>query len=272
MPSEILAMKDLNTTVDGIEKRFGVVAKRVDLCPSHGEFVAVCVKREDLEKWHGCPQCASELRSAKELDELEAERKKRAGARIERLLGRSAVPSRFASKTFADFVADTPKKERVLAACVDYAENFPGRLEDGGCLIMLGMPGTGKTHLAAAVAQYVIQAHGMPALYTTVNEMVRRFKDNFKTHEHTETAIINLYASPALLVIGEIGAGWGTSTQPLYLFEIFNARYQVKLPTVMCGNLTIEQVRSAVGDRVADRLNEGSPKRLVLNWESHRGK
>ena len=137
-------------------------------------------------------------------------------------------------------------------------------------MLLLGSPGTGKTHLACAVAAEVIRRHRMSAVYSTVSEAVRRIKDNWTTRERTESEILDLFATPSLLVLDEIGMGWGSDTELLYLFEIINARYQAKRPTVIAGNIAREQVRKCMGDRVADRLNEAGCRTVIFEWDSAR--
>lgn len=264
--SGILAIGDM-------EKRFGVLEKREDQCDAHGKFVSSLVERNERPAfWTGCAECSREAQSRTEQEEAQRERERRASDRVRALMGRSAIPARFQDKSF-DSYALTPgntMQAKVLAAARDYAETFPERLEDGRCMLMLGNVGTGKTHLASAVASEVISRHRMSAVYSTIAEAIRKFKDNWTTRERAEDEIIKLYASPALLVLDEVGMGWGSDTELNLLFEIINARYQAKKPTLIAGNIEKANVRKCVGDRVADRLNEAGCRTLVFNWESAR--
>jgi len=251
-----------------IEKRFGITQKRPGKCEHHGDYVSALVERTG--NWTRCPECSREEQSRAEQDELRRERERRVAQRIEALMGRAAIPPRFADKTFDHYEAKSAGQAHALAACREYAETFPDRLEDGRCLLLLGKPGTGKTHLSAAIAGEVIRRHGMAAVYSTITDAIRRIKDNWTTRERTESEIIGLFASPALLVLDEIGHGWGSDTELLYLFEIVNARYQAKKPTVFAGNIEKADVRKCLGDRVADRLNEGGGRAVIFDWASAR--
>lgn len=254
--------------VSKMEERFGITKREARTCEAHGTYSSAFFSKSG--NWTGCPECEREERSRKEMAEQARQRDELAMRRIESMIGCAAIPPRFKRKTFSEFKAETPRQAAVLKVCMDYAENFPDRLKDGQCLVMLGNPGTGKTHLAAAIASEVVTRHRMPALYSTVTEAVRRFKDNWTTRERAESEILSMFASPALLVLDEIGVGWGSDTELLYLFEIINARYQQSKPTILAGNITREQVRKCVGDRVAGRLNEGGGKSVIFNWESMR--
>ncbi|NTE96719.1 ATP-binding protein [Agrobacterium tumefaciens] len=261
-------MERLSTLIGDLERRFGVLEKKRAECEVHGTYVSSLIERTG--NWTGCADCSREKQAQEEQLEQERERERRASLRVTQLLGRSAIPEKFAQKSLADYRAETQGQRQAVEACRDYAETFPERLEDGRCLLLLGNPGTGKTHLACGIAHEVIRRHRMTAIYSTITGAIRHFKDNWTTRTKTETEIINLFASPSLLILDEIGMGWGSDAELMYLFEIVNARYEAKRPTIFAGNIAREDVRKCLGDRVTDRLNEAGGRTLICKWDSAR--
>lgn len=261
-------MEPIRINLTDIERKFGITEKRTASCERHGEYSSSFLSRSG--KWTDCPDCAKEQQSQREQDEIRRAYEAKQAERLAALFGRAAIPPRFANRTFDGYQAETDAQRHILKVCREYAEQFPERLRDGSCLLLLGNPGTGKTHLATAIASEVIRLHGLAALYSTVTDAIRRIKDNWTTRERPESEIIRMFASPALLVLDEIGIGWGSATELNLLFEIVNARYEAGKPIILAGNIEAAQVRECVGDRVRDRLREGSPKTLIFNWQSAR--
>lgn len=257
-------------TIGPFDKMLGITEKKHAECEVHGRYVSALMPKTST--WSGCPDCSRIAQSLAEQDEIRRENARRESERVRMLLGRAAIPERFSDKGFDNYQSETPNQRAVLEACRDYAEAFPQHLEDGRCMLLIGPPGTGKTHLGTAVATEVVRRHRLSAAYASVSEAVRRIKDNWVTRQHAESDLIAMYAKPSLLVLDEIGHGWGSDSELLLLFEIINARYQAKRPTILIGNITREEVRACVGDRVADRLNEAGCRVVRFSGESMRSK
>lgn len=239
------------------------------VCDSHGEYESRHILFGKTDTWSGCPDCAEEKRMAEQVKELEANRKAAAQYRLEKRIGYAGMPPRFANKQFDSYRAETDQQKKYLENCEQYAHDFPQHLKSGDGLMLLGNPGTGKTHLAVATLNYVIQHHGEAGLYTTAARMFRRIKDTYKSSEETESQAIDAFASPALLVLDEVGVSFGSDSELNYLFDIMNERYEQCLPTIIVSNVQPGDLGQWVGDRVVDRLRECS-KLMVFNWESAR--
>lgn len=218
-----------------------------------------------------CKLCRDEAQA--EADRVEAEqRAKEVRTRdLQNRLGQSNLPLRFQGKTFANFETHCPEALEALAKCRAYAEGFDSVMARGQCLIMTGKVGTGKTHLAAAVANHLIHERSDYPLFISVSQAVRSIKETWqKNSEHTESEALQWFVEPDLLILDEVGVQFGTETERLLMFEIINRRYENVKPTVVLSNLTLAEIAQVMGERVVDRLREGGGFAIEFNWGSYR--
>lgn len=79
------------------------------------------------------------------------------------------------------------------------------------------------------------------------------------------------YASLDLLIIDEVGVQFGSPSELAILQEVINTRYESMLPTILISNLTLDQMKESIGERIVDRVTDGGRNRLTFGWESFRG-
>lgn len=248
------------------------------VCDIHGQYSASVFKLGGVERESKCPVCIEIDRSKQIRDEqieLENERKKLREKleqqRIEEKTGAARIPKRFQGKTFADYIAETPQQQRVLEACTSYARNFSDNLEAGRCLILSGNVGTGKTHLAAAIADYLVRETEYTAIFRSLHSILQAIKSTYGGDSRvTEIDVLQSFTSPDLLIIDEVGATKSSEFELATLFAIINTRYENNLPTVVITNLEAAELKNAIGDRCTDRLREGGGRAIAFNWESKR--
>ena len=201
----------------------------------------------------------------------EAEREKRR-VEWERKVRDSGIPERFRTRTLDSFVADTDEKRRAMESATHYANNFDDVFKTGRSLLFLGKPGTGKTHLAAGIGLQIME-RGYSVYFTTVMRALRRVKNTWsRSSVETETEAIDSLVYPGLLILDEVGVQFGSDTEKLILFDVLNARYEERLPTLLLSNHTLQEVKAFLGERIFDRLREDGGEVIAFTWESHRGK
>ena len=196
--------------------------------------------------------------------DAEIERQERQQAEREKLerYEKSGVPERYFNEAL-----DTYKiTNEMQATAAKAATNFLHAVKCGEfkSLVLIGSAGTGKTHLACAIIR---EAGGKYRTAPDIVEEMRRAKSF--TANDTEADIIDYYAHVSLLVIDEIGRGIAATDEKYMLYQILNARYNTRKPTVLISNFTKADFLQYIGVAAADRLVE-SAEVWELNGESYR--
>lgn len=235
-------------------------------CDAHGSYTSM----KTPAGWSRCPECQAGLMRKEEerqAEELSAERNRR---RADHLLGRAAIPGRFADRRLSTFVPHCPGAKKALDVATAYVSDFSERLRTGASLIFCGGVGAGKTHLAVGIAHEVI-AQDRVAVFSSVIGAVRSVKDTYRRDSQlTESEAIENLVSPDLLILDEVGVQFGSDTEKLILFEIINGRYESMKPTIVISNLDREGLEAYLGERAFDRLREGGGRAVVFDWPSFR--
>lgn len=241
-------------------------------CDRHGEFEDKNIGYGKKIIWAGCPQCAAEWQAecdAKEKAENEKRLAARRNAFIAGLKTDSGIPFRYSGIKLSDFVVSGNSKT-VFAAVERYIARFPGLKQSGCSLIMCGKPGTGKTHLACAIGNELLET-GESVRYTTAYRAVSAVKATYsKTADRGEVDVLAEFQTPDLLIVDEVGVQFGSETEKLVFYQIINDRYENILPTILISNLDRDEVGGFIGERTIDRLREGNGAVLVFDWGSYR--
>ena len=231
-------------------------------------------KRCDCPEAVEAAERARAEREAREKAEKEAEAAKKMQERVRQIIGASGMSDRFLRRTFETY-QQTPENQRALRACKQYADNFADKLPQRNPnpgrngLFIAGPKGTGKTHLAAAIANQLMQ-NGTPVICMTMIDMLDKIKKTYATNrqwgENTEDDVLGAYKTVPLLIIDDMGKEPATEWAVAKIYAIINARYEAYLPTVITTNYSdSELVRrltpkdtgdDITADATIDRLRE----------------
>ena len=194
-----------------------------------------------------------------EIKRQEAEQEKR--ERIERYK-KSGVPERYYNESLNTYQV-TNEMQKTAAQAIG---EFLREIKCGAfrTLVLIGTAGTGKTHLACGTVR---EYGGKYATAPDIVEEIRRAK-SFSA-DQTEKQIIDNYSHVKLLVVDEIGRGISATDEKYMLYQIINARYNTRKPTVLISNYTKADFLKYIGVAAADRLVE-SGDIVEMNGESFR--
>jgi len=224
------------------------------------------------EHWTECPKCMMLRKEKEALQQIKADKQReqeREQRRWTAKVGSAAIPERFKDRTLDSYVAKTSGQQKALAFAKEYAQNFDQVIKTGRSAIFVGKPGTGKTHLAIGIALSIMQQQRSP-VFVTVQRLIRRVKDSWRTKEETETEVIDAFASPDLLILDEVGVQFGSEFEKQLLFDVLNERYEKLKPSILLSNIPSEQLSDYLGERVTDRLRENGGALIGFNWDSYR--
>lgn len=240
-------------------------------CEQHGPYagtISYILGREFPSKCPECLRIKSEEDAArqKQQDDMAKQLK------LSQKLGGAAIPARFSDRSLESYQASTARQEKALGICRDYAEGFAEHRKSGRCLMLMGLPGTGKTHLACGIANYLIRETEFSAAYRTVGGMLIEIKASYdRNSERSEAQVMAALTLPSLLVLDEIGATKPSEFELATLFAVINSRYEQGKPTLIVSNLPPKELAGAIGERCVDRLREGGGIVVGFDWESKRG-
>lgn len=129
--------------------------------------------------------------------------------RVKKIIGESGINARFLRRTFDTFeiTKDNAKAAKVAKA---YADNFdmklpgPNNPEPGrNGLFITGPKGTGKTHLAAAIANQLMN-QGTAVICMTMIDLLERIKRTYENNADSEGTVLTLYKQVPLLIIDDM--------------------------------------------------------------------
>jgi DNA replication protein DnaC len=120
-----------------------------------------------------------------------------------------------------------------------------------GWLLLMGDYGSGKTHLAAAVANFVVDL-GVPTLFLTVPDLLDWLRFSYDSQESSFESRFEEIRTIRLLVLDDLGTQNTTPWAQEKLFQIINHRYVNRLPMVITTNQTLDEIDGRIRSRLQD--------------------
>ncbi len=152
-------------------------------------------------------------------------------------------------KSFQNFNYRVPGVQKAFLAAEKFAQ------DPDGWLVLIGGTGCGKTHLAAAIANQLLD-RASQVLFMTVSDLLDHLRATFAP---TSTVLYDQLFSRMrevdLLVLDDLGSEQSSPWASGKLFQLLDYRYTCRLPTIITAD---QRTLQSVNERIQSRLMDKS--------------
>lgn len=188
----------------------------------------------------------------KDKQEYESKRKSRFRNIINNIYKQNYIGRRFQEQNFENFYVDL-NNEYAVKVAKDYIEKGKDKMQSNG-LIIMGQSGVGKTHLAAAIANKLIENDKI-VLMGRLTSLLDMIKETFKDNTKSENELIELYSNVDMIIIDDLGTEKISSWALEKLYTIVQNRNENNLPIIITTRFDKQGL--------IQRFNQSQDKQLV---------
>lgn len=141
------------------------------------------------------------------------------------------------------------------AAIKYYLDNLDDMKRDGmGLYMYSGTKGSGKTRMAASIANEMVSTYRMQVKFAGSMQIVNEIKATWDDKGRSESDLLRALSTVQVLVIDDFGTELPKDWIGERFYSIINGRYQDKLITMYTSNLSLQDLK--YDDRITNRIKE----------------
>lgn len=202
---------------------------------------------------------------------------------------KSGIPERFKDLTLDSFKINGSKEQQTLDIACAYSTELGKPEITRRSMIFAGRSGTGKTHLACAIATQALR-DGLDARYENVDRLFRHIKDGYSSSAKVRAnKVFEQVIKADFLVLDALGQNPCSPADRKVLREVITERYDSCLPTLVVLTLgsierankkiqkaeseTLEieeEIELLLGERVMEILLQDGGRVMPFTWRTYR--
>ena len=173
---------------------------------------------------------AQEYWKEKDKQDYEIAKRKHFREIINKIYKQNYIGRKFQNLNFENFNSNS-ENELAIVIAKDYINKNITNADANG-LIIMGESGVGKTHLAASIANKLIENDKIVLMgrLTTLLDMI---KETFKDNTKSENELIELYSNVDMIIIDDLGTEKISNWALEKLYTIIENRNENRLPIII---------------------------------------
>lgn len=173
--------------------------------------------------------------------------------KLDRMWQNSGINTENLDKTFTNFECWNQKSKELKEKAANYYLEFDKiRKDRRNSILLCGNPGSGKTHIALAIANNMLKKKKLRVVYMSYRDIITKIKQNMIDEEYYRKTL-SKYQLAEVLLIDDLFKGKINETDINIMFEIVNYRYLNNLPMLISTEFTVDRLLDfdeAIGSRI----------------------
>ncbi len=181
--------------------------------------------------------------------------------KVKRLWRNSGINTDDLEKSFKNFETWNEVSTKMKDTATNYFLRFEEiKAERVNSILLCGNPGSGKTHIALALANNFLKKD-IRVVYMPYRDIVTSLKQNMIDEEYYKKTL-SKYQTCEVLLLDDLYKGKVNETDVNIMFELINYRYLNRLPIIVSTEFTVERLL-AFDEAIGSRLYEMSKGYIV---------